>query len=312
MEPNLVRDIVSLEINVEKGYNAIPGAMAMPINSWADMRNALRQLKDTKVQEKFETVIIDTCDIAWDYCEQFILDLNDVDAINKVPYGGGYTQLAKEFDSTIRKILQLNYGLILISHATDKTFKDEQGNEFQQIVPTLNTRARNICSRTCDIIGYSRIVQKDNGEPVTRLYMRGTPRFIAGSRFKYTPKSIEFSYDNLVSAIGDAIDKQAEESGSELITDERSNLYTDTSVDLDFDTLMTQTKELISSIPGADDPRGESEEGKRFKKYWQPRITYVIEQNLGKGKKLKDATFNQVEAIALIIDDLKELIEKNK
>ena len=30
----------------EKGYSAIPGAMALPINSWADFRKALRQLKE--------------------------------------------------------------------------------------------------------------------------------------------------------------------------------------------------------------------------------------------------------------------------
>lgn len=40
----------------EKGYNAIPGAMAMPINSWSEFKKALRQLKDEKVKAKYETV----------------------------------------------------------------------------------------------------------------------------------------------------------------------------------------------------------------------------------------------------------------
>ena len=40
----------------EKGYSAIPGAMAQPINSWSEFRKVLRQLKDPQVQEKFETV----------------------------------------------------------------------------------------------------------------------------------------------------------------------------------------------------------------------------------------------------------------
>ena len=40
----------------EKGYNAIPGAMAQPINTWGEFRKVLRQLKDEKVTEKFETV----------------------------------------------------------------------------------------------------------------------------------------------------------------------------------------------------------------------------------------------------------------
>lgn len=44
----------------EKGYDAIPGAMVQPINSWSEFRKVLRQLKDPKVKEKFETLIIDT------------------------------------------------------------------------------------------------------------------------------------------------------------------------------------------------------------------------------------------------------------
>lgn len=40
----------------EKGYNAIPGAMAQPINSWSEFRKVLRQLKDPKAKENFETV----------------------------------------------------------------------------------------------------------------------------------------------------------------------------------------------------------------------------------------------------------------
>lgn len=40
----------------EKGYNAIPGAMAQPINTWGEFRKALRQLQDPAVKEKFETV----------------------------------------------------------------------------------------------------------------------------------------------------------------------------------------------------------------------------------------------------------------
>ena len=60
-----------------------------------------------------------------------------------------------------------------------------------------------------DIIGYSRAVTDDKGQNKTILFMRGTQRYEAGSRFKYTPDYIEFNYQNLVNAIGEAIDKQA-------------------------------------------------------------------------------------------------------
>ena len=56
----------------EKGYNAIPGAMAQPINAWAEFRKVLKQLSNAEVQQMYETIIIDTADIAYDLCEKYI------------------------------------------------------------------------------------------------------------------------------------------------------------------------------------------------------------------------------------------------
>lgn len=147
----------------EKGYNTIPGAMAQPINSWSEFKKALRQLKDDKVKARFETIIIDTADIAYDYCEKYICNNNGVDTIGDIPYGKGFKIAAKEFDEALRSILQMNYGLVLISHATDKTFKDQNGQEYNQIVPTLDNKPRNIVSRMADIIGYSRVIDLPEG-----------------------------------------------------------------------------------------------------------------------------------------------------
>lgn len=293
----------------EKGYNAIPGAMAQPINSWSEFRKVLRQLKDPEVQKKFETIIIDTADIAYDYCEKYICANNNVDAIGDIGYGKGYTLVGKEYDEALRSIVQMNYGLVLISHAQDKTFTDEAGKEYNQIVPTLGTRPRNIVSRMCDIIGYSRAVQDSEGHTSTKLFMRGTPRYVAGSRFKYTPDYIDFSYSELCKAIDEAIDKQAEEDGTEYFTDKKNNLYEDTTKSLDFDELMKEFSTIIANIPGSADVHDDTEEGIKFKDYWQPRISQTIEKYLGKGHKIKDATRDQVEAIDLIVAELKDLVK---
>ena len=61
--------------------------------------------------------------------------------------------VGKEFDECLRSIVQMDYGLVLISHSTDKTFKDENGQEYNKIVPTLDKRATNIVSSVADRIG---------------------------------------------------------------------------------------------------------------------------------------------------------------
>ena len=290
----------------EKGYNAIPGAMAQPINTWGEFRKVLRQLKDEKVKEKFETIIIDTADIAYDYCEKYICanaKRGDggvgVDSIADIPFGKGYGFVSKEFDDCLRSIVQMGYGLVLISHAADKTFKDEAGNEYNKIVPTLDKRARNIVSRLCDIIGYSRAVM-ENDKLVTKLFIRGTPRYMAGSRFKYTPDYIDFTYDALVKAIGDAIDEQMKTDGKEYFTDARNNLHTE-AIELDFDALLETFNSIVNNLI-------EKESEEKFTSYWQPRIVQITEKYLGKGQKVSNCSREQTEALDLIVSELKDLV----
>lgn len=288
----------SLLLAFEKGYNTLAGIMVQPVNSWAEFIKIIRQLKDDAVKEKFSTIIIDTADIAYSYCEKFICANNNVNAINDMGYGKGYALLGAEFDEKLREIVKMGYGIVLISHSTDKVFKDEAGAEYNKIVPTLDKRANNIVARMADIIGYSRAVTDDKGENKTFLFMRGTQRYEAGSRFKYTPNYIEFNYQNLVDAIDEAIKKQAEEDGQTLYTDERENAYKDTSTDLNFDTLMEEFKNLITKF---------SEDETKMAEYYAPRITEIVDKYLGKGKKVNEMNRDQVEQLSLIVDDLKLL-----
>lgn len=286
----------ALLLAFEKGYSALAGVYAQPINNWSEFLRVKRELKDEGIKEKFETIVIDTADIAFEYCEQYICNVEGVDAINKIPFGQGFTKVGREFDKALREIVQMGYGLVLISHAMDKTFQNEDGTEYNKIVPTLPNKARLVVSRMCDIIGYSRIVETEDGAK-TMLFMRGTPRFEAGSRFKYTPDRIEFNYTNLVGAIADAIEKQAEEDGHEYVTDVRENLYAEQTITVDFDELMKEFSELTTAYITKN------------AEYYAPRITEIVDRHLGKGKRVSECTRDQAMLVDIILSELKEIKE---
>jgi DNA polymerase III delta prime subunit len=283
----------------ETGYLAIPGVMAQPINKWSEFKQILKQLDSDQARQQFKNIVVDTVDIAYDLCEKYICNQNGVSTVGDLAYGKGYALAKKEFDEALRKIPQMGYGLVMISHAQDKTFKDENGEEYQQIVPTLANQPRLVVDRMSDIIGYAHPFQDEDGSVHTTLFMRGTPRFVAGSRFKYTPDSIDFSYDNLVNAIGDAIDKQAQELGGQYVTDAPTNAHT-AEPELDFDALMNQFNELVSKIQNAT--------GSSFGTTWAPRIVAITDKYLGKGKKVSEMSRDQVEQLVLIVDDLVEAV----
>ena len=124
------------------------------------------------------------------------------------------------------------------------------------------------------------------------MFMRETNRFVAGSRFKYTPDSIELTYDNLVKAISDAIDAQEKEvSGS--TTDKSFNMHQE-EVHYDFPTLMKEVQETVGSIMST---RPEMEH----------KIVAIVDKHLGKGRKVSDCTPEQAELVDLILDDLKHV-----
>ena len=290
----------ALLLAFEKGYNALPGIMPKPLNSWGEFKKTLAELRDPEVQKIFQTVIIDTADIAYQYCEKYICNrestaTSSYESIGDIPYGKGYKLAQAEFDESIRKILQMDYGLILISHSIDKTIKTETGEEITKIIPTVDSRAKLVCERTCDIIGYARNIDTEDGEK-TLLFMRGTPRFDAGSRFKYTPDYIEFTYENLVNAIADAIDKEAKSRGSQFVTGEAVNkqeLYADEK-EYDFPAMMKEFQEIVGNLMTKNQSVA-------------PKITKIVESHLGKGKKVSDCTPEQAMQLDLILFDLKAL-----
>ena len=295
----------------EKGYNALPGVMAQPINSWTEFRQVLKQLEKEEVKAKYETIIVDTADIAYDYCSKYVCanaprSKEDgggygYDTIGDIPYGKGYGMVGNEFDTHLRKIVMMGYGLVIISHSTDKTFKDERGQEYLKIVPTLDKRANNIVARMCDIIGYARPVQE--GEVTkTYLFMRGTARFEAGSRFKHTPDYIEFNYRNLVDCIAKAIEEDEKENGSEYFTENRETAQRDTTTVVDFDDEFNKFNQKISYIM---EKVGEDKFGETF----AGKVTQIVERYLGKGSKVANCNRDQVEALVLINDDLNDLIK---
>ena len=286
----------SLIFAFEKGYSAIPGIMAMPINNWREFRNFLIDLRDEETKAMYKTIVIDTADIAWDYCCDYVCQQAGVSAIKDIPYGGGYQLAQREYDNCLRKILQLDYGLVLISHSKEKSgLKDENGNEYEQIVPTLENKARLVCERTCDIIGMCRPVKEADGSVQTRLFLRETPRYVAGSRFKYIVDSIPFTYDNLVKAINDAIDKEAAETGNKYVTATKANLYVEEAPKTyDFKALMDEFQTLVGKLMG-ESPANRS------------KIAGIVAEYLGGDKKVSDCTEADAPQLDLILQELRSL-----
>ena len=284
----------ALILAFERGYNALPGIYAQDITSWGDTRAVVRELKKPEVKAKFQTIVFDTVDIAGMLCEKYICAQNNVDRIGEVPYGQGWNYMKKEFEDVVRTITQLGYAVFFISHEKDKTFKRKDGTEYNQTVPSCPTTFNEIAKNLADIYAYAE-KYIDGDVAKVRLVIRSTDNSAdCGCRFKYIDPVIEMSYSALVDALNRAIDKAAEMTNGQFVTNER--VAPVVAKTLNYDTLLVEFNDLASTLMEKDAA------------VYGPKITFIVDKYLGRGKKVSDSTIAQVELLDQIVAEIKETL----
>ena len=284
----------ALLLAFEPGYKAIPGIRAQDITSWAQVKQVQRQLRDPKVKEAYKSIVVDTVDIAAALCEKYVCSQAGVERLNDVPYGQGWTKVKKEFEETFRAIAQDGYALFFISHSKDKVFKAKDGTEYNQIVPSCPTTYNEIVKNMADIYAFAEKYLDENGENRVRLNLRSPDnRADTGCRFKYIVNTINFEYSDLVKALENAIETEAQmTNNASLFTDEKVKAVE--VVNYDYDALMAEFQSIVSVLMEKDN------------NFYTPRITQIVDKYLGKGRKVSEATRDQAEFIFLIIAEMKE------
>ena len=282
----------SLLLAFEPGYHALPGVMAQDVTSWADMKQIYRELKKPEVQGTFKSIIIDTIDIAADRCKKYICNQNGIEDLGDLGYGKGWTKFKDEFNEVFRGLTQLGYAVFFIGHDKPEIIDNPDGTKSQRIRPTLSNSTKTVIAGMADIYGYAH--QKHAGE-MSVLTLRDPSGMIeCGCRFKYMPQEITMSYQNLVNALNEAIDKEAAETNNQFVTTDRIVAPTETTYN--YDALIAEFQDLVGQLMSTGTTNA-------------PKITAIVEKYLGKGKKVNDTTAEQAEFVYLIICDIKsELI----
>lgn len=282
----------------EKGYGAIDGVIAQPINNWKEALEVKKQLlKDAEQNGEnrmFKTVVVDTADLAYDFCERFILLKEGVEYLDETEKMRGYRALSREYDKFFQEIVKANYTLVIISHADSKQIK-EAGEKFDKTIPTIPARGFLVVSRLVDVTAYSSYETDENGNTYSMLTMRGNKYLEAGSRYKYMSEKIPFTYEALLADVNQAIDKMKSEDGAK-ISDTANNLYSDVSEKVNFKETMASIKKYALALKNAD----------KMDEY-----NKIVTEYLGKGRNVKDCDESQVDILVLILDDLKDYVAEN-
>lgn len=290
-----------LILAAEKGYSALDGVMAQDINSWADVRAVLRDLRKPEVKAIYNVVAVDTIDLVAKYCVKYICDNENVNDLGEIAYGKGFKMMRDEFEDVFSQMTKLGYAVIFISHDALRTITRDDGSSYNSICPSLSPdKVNDIIANMADVYAFAHLkATDDSGHKQVVLTLRDNTGMIdCGCRFKYIVPEIPFTYEALTKAINDAIDKQAQMGNAEFFTDEPQ--AKDDEVAYDFQAMMEEFSALVKKLQAdhADD----------FKTAWAPKIVAITDKVLGKGRKVNELAESQAEQLAVVLGELKDIM----
>lgn len=209
--------------------------------------------------------------------------------------------VAQELQETLREITLLGFGLVLICHSKEKAsqYTDEEGNALMSIEPDIGSKKiTQVVNSVTDLIGYIGVEFDNEGKSQRYLYTRQTPTIFAGSRWRYLKGRIPFGYNELVDAIGEAIEKQKTLDGATVVEHQEQQFKTESRP---FQEIMEEARNIWKEyIEG-----GATDEEKDVR---LNTMKNIIGKIFGNSEfKLSQSIPQQADLVELFIDEMKEL-----
>lgn len=279
-------------IAAESGLNATSNVPYARITSWAQFIKIVKQFTDKgtvdKARAMYDTIIIDEMYAVSLLCQDYVIATYGNGALTLGDSEGKvnlYQVYEKQFFKAINLLLSCDYTVVFIGHAQ----QDKNG----YIIPKGDKRCVDPIRDFVDYVIYleSNGVDENNNVINSSAYLAETDRFFARSRFKYTPTYIkDFTAENLESAIIEGIEKEEQINGIKAVTYAEQKAQ-NTAEAIDFDEIMDSLQEIGIRFAETDN---------------MDILTEIVENTLGVGKKVTECTKKQVDAMCIILDELRE------
>lgn len=229
--PQAMRFPKPLLLMGETGGTAIKGHK-IAIQSKADFMNCVKQLTDEKtleqMQEKFETVVIDTVEDIIDLFEIATAreyGVSDIGEVQQAQKGNpnGYSVARKAFKQQINTLTSKGYTVIFIAHEAVIELKDSEDNVISKKIQPKGSKTEGSSSRfikdLCDFRFYIKgngYDDENNKTIMSTAWCVETDEFYAGSRFPIQTFVNPFTAEGIIDAIIKSQEKAAQDQDARL------------------------------------------------------------------------------------------------
>lgn len=140
-----------LFLEFEDRFQNIPGIMAVKIDTMADLKSIIGQLRNPELKKRFSCIVIDTLDKFEESCERYVLENRDAEILKDV---GAFGEGSLRFKSALRNIgviQSLGYTVHFIAQSShSKDFDTKKESDALK----LNKNTFSYCREAAFLVGY--------------------------------------------------------------------------------------------------------------------------------------------------------------
>ena len=140
-----------LFLEFEDRFQNIPGIMAVKIDTMADLKSIIGQLRHPEFKKRFSCIVIDTLDKFEESCERYVLENRDAEILKDV---GAFGEGSLRFKSALRNIgviQSLGYTVHFIAQSShSKDFDTKKESDALK----LNKNTFSYCREAAFLVGY--------------------------------------------------------------------------------------------------------------------------------------------------------------
>ena len=156
--------------------------------SWEAFKGLVSLLVEQGVHDSpFDTVVVDTVDMAYVMCLNWVcqklrIDYPGTSSDGGEDFGKSWAAVRTEFTEVFYQLANAGFGILFISHAKEELVESRTGNKYTRIFPSMSAQGRKVVEAMADFFFYADYYNTEDGGTNRVLVCRGDEIIWAGAR----------------------------------------------------------------------------------------------------------------------------------
>lgn len=173
----------------------VEGRQTITTLAWQTFKDTIFELQ--KKDNDFETIVVDLLEDTYEYCRLYMYDQLGITHESDDSFRA-WDKVRTEYLSTIKKLLNLDYNIVLISHEdTSKDIMKKGGDKITAIKPNINDKVANKIAGMVDVVG--RVIADGD---IRTLSFKSDEVTFGGGRLTLDKKDIPLDWECLMEVYG--------------------------------------------------------------------------------------------------------------